>query len=172
MGSGSGYYNNQPYFKARQDHGSFVPFSGLIKAQDFDNVPGGVNACSPKSRKKLVDEIELKRRSNSQQERLADYKMRQNLNRLKNSCQSSSSPAEQSSSGATGDNLSPSILGSLEHEVNWSQQSSPPRQNRQQNRKNDLSLIQEQDKQPQPRDPYASEDLLVEAQGTFFLYLR
>ena len=34
---------------------------------------------------KLVDEIELKRRSNSQQDRLADYKMRQNLNRLKNS---------------------------------------------------------------------------------------
>lgn len=164
MGSGSGFYNNQPYFKARQDHGSFVPFSGLIKAQDFDNVP----ASSSRSRKKLVDEIELKRRSNSQQDRLADYKMRQNLNRLKNSCQSSSSPAEQSSSGATGDNLSPSILGSFEHEVNWSQQSSPPRQIRVGiNRKNDLSLIEKQEEIHQHRDPYASEDFLVEAQGKY-----
>ena len=40
--------------------------------------------------KKLVDELELKRRSNSQQQHLADYKMKQNLNRVKN-CQSTSS---------------------------------------------------------------------------------
>ena len=44
-----------------------------------------INLFQRRQHQKLVDEIELKRRSNSQQDRLADYKMRQNLNRLKNS---------------------------------------------------------------------------------------
>ena len=73
----------------------------------------------------------------------------------------------------TDDNFSPSILGSLEQDiVNWtpSTQSSPPRQNRfpiSPERKNDLSLIgTPQDPHPQPRDPYASEDFVVAAEGT------
>ena len=146
IGSGGGYYNNQAYFKSREGHGSFVPLCGLLKADDFDNGStgcGGERGSSGSSaisqsrnllsqqrqHQKLVDEIELKRRSNSQQERLADYKMRQNLNRLKNSGASGSS-----SRNGTDENFSPSILGSLEleNEINWtpSTQSSPPRQNR------------------------------------------
>jgi len=166
IGSGAGYYNNQAYFKSREGHGSFVPLCGLLKAEDFDNggSTGGSSASfQRREHQKLVDEIELKRRSNSQQERLADYKMRQNLNRLKNSGASGSS-----SRNGTDENFSPSILGSLEleNEINWtpSTQSSPPRQNRftDQQRQNDLSLISSP--KAEHRDPYASEDFLVTAQ--------
>ena len=84
VGQGSGYYNNQQFFKGKHGHSSFVPLCGLLKADDFEN---GSTASSGKLRrnKKLVDELDLKRRSNSQQQHLADYKMKQNLNRIKNS---------------------------------------------------------------------------------------
>ena len=174
MGSGTGYYNNQRLFHARENHGSFVPLSGLLKASDFDH--GTSNSSKLPRRQKLVDEIELKRRSNSQQERLADYKMRQTINRLKNNSASNGG----NSSNATDDNFSPSILGSLENEVDWTpsgSQSSPPRPNRFQHgggqeRHNDLSLIQGT-RSPKGagarRDPYASEDFVVSAQGMFKL---
>ena len=76
-------------------------------------------------------------------------------------------------SAGTDDNFSPSILGSLEQDiVNWTpSQSSPPRQNRfqtspEEKRKNDLSLIgTPQDQVPNNRDPYASEDFVVAAEG-------
>ncbi len=165
MGSGSGYYNNQQYFRTRENHGAFVPLCGLLKAEDFS--PGEEDS------KKLVDEIELKRRSSSQQERLAEYKMRQNLNRIKNASCSQSGSGDSSSNSRTGDNLSPSILGSIEPETNWtpsSQNSSPQRSHRVQDpdflRKNDLSLIEEHQKSHKEiRDPYASEEFVVEAQG-------
>ena len=172
VGQGSGYYNNQQFFKGKHGHSSFVPLCGLLKAEDFEN---GSTASSGKLRrnKKLVDELDLKRRSNSQQQHLADYKMKQNLNRLKNSSNGSN---EGSSRAGTDDNFSPSILGSLEQDiVNWtpSSQSSPPRQNRfqtspEEQRKNDLSLIgTPQDQQPNNRDPYASEDFVVAAEGMY-----
>ena len=122
----------------------------------------------------MVDELDLKRRSSSQQQHLADYKMKQNLNRLKNS-NSNGSQEGGSSRAGTDDNFSPSILGSLEQDiVNWtpSTQSSPPRQNRfpiSPERKNDLSLIGTPQDNHQAgnstRDPYASEDFVVAAEG-------
>ena len=172
VGSGTGNYNNQKYFKSKENHGSFIPLVGLIKADDFNS--NGSTASSTKLQrrnKKLVDEIDLKRRSNSQQERLADYKMRQNLNRTKAS--PSGCGDGSGSQQGTDDNFSPSILGSLENEVNWtpSSQSSPPRPNRfhllapSTERQNDLSLISPKaDKRP---DPYASEEFIVTAQGGF-----
>ena len=136
----------------------------------------------------------------SQQQHLADYKMKQNLNRVKNS-------TSTCSRSGTEDNFSPSILGSLENEVQWtnsSNQSSPPRKLRQYpgvnsndedsashslednrkpvHRENDLNLIDKRGEiniihhsstspprsshqhQP-PRDPYASEEFVVEAEG-------
>ena len=72
----------------------------------------------------------------------------------------STSLSPENSSSRTGDNLSPSILGSIENEVNWtpsSQQSSPPRT--QKERKNDLSLIQEDDQHD------VVQDFSVKAQG-------
>ena len=174
VGSSTGFYNNQKYFEAREGHGSFVPLCGLLKANDFDQNHVSASTKLPR-RHKLVDEIELKRRSNSQQERLADYKMRQNLNRLKINSNSHSNSGGNSSN-ATDDNFSPSILGSLENEVDWtaSSQSSPMRQNRfsreNNQRPNDLSLIGGPIPKDPPgsngqRDPYASEDFLVSAQG-------
>ena len=88
VGHGSGFYNNQQYFQGKPGHSSFVPLCGLLKAEDFENGTGSgsSNDNSIKRRnKKRVDELDLKRRSNSQQQHLADYKMKQNLNRLKNS---------------------------------------------------------------------------------------
>ena len=124
--------------------------------------------------------------------------MKQNLNRVKNS-------TSTCSRSGTEDNFSPSILGSLENEVQWtnsSNQSSPPRKLRQYpgvnsndedsashslednrkpvHRENDLNLIDKRGEiihhsstspprssnqhQP-PRDPYASEEFVVEAEG-------
>ena len=69
MGSGQGFYDNRQYFKAKDGHASFVPLCGLIKAEDFDHAESlnsaGSSANSQRRRaKKLVDELELKRRSN------------------------------------------------------------------------------------------------------------
>ena len=136
----------------------------------------------------------------SQQQHLADYKMKQNLNRVKNS---QSTPSRS----GTEDNFSPSILGSLENEVQWtnsSNVSSPSRKLRlypgglnanavgdadssspslEDNRKNilrqnDLNLIDRttgieivqaaNNTHPTTsiqRDPYASEEFVVEAEG-------
>ena len=164
MGKGTGFYNNQQYFKAKENHGSFIPLCGLIKADDFNS--NGSTASSTKLQrrnKRLVDELDLKRRSNSQQERLADFKMKQSNCKPKNS---QSSASGTGSRAGTVDNFSPSILGSLENEVNWtpSSQSSPPRPNRfhlspSLERQNDLDLVD-----PQP----ASDAVVVtSAQGEF-----
>ena len=175
VGHGSGFYNNQQFFQGKPGHSSFVPLCGLLKAEDLENGPSGSGSSEnsfKRRNKKMVDELDLKRRSNSQQQHLADYKMKQNLNRLKNS--SNGSHEGGSSRAGTDDNFSPSILGSLEQDiVNWtpSTQSSPPRQNRfpiSPERKNDLSLIgtpQELNPSQPVRDPYASEDLIVAAEG-------
>ena len=179
VGHGSGFYNNQQFFQGKPGHSSFVPLCGLLKAEDFENGPSGSGSSEnsiKRRNKKMVDELDLKRRSNSQQQHLADYKMKQNLNRLKNS--SNGSHEGGSSRAGTDDNFSPSILGSLEQDiVNWtpSTQSSPPRQNRfpiSPERKNDLSLIgtpQELNPSQPARDPYASEDLIVAAEGKIII---
>jgi hypothetical protein len=92
VGTGNGYYNNQPVFNAKQGHGSFVPLTGLLKAEDFhtdqNNLQQQQQASSsklPRKNKKIVDEFDLKRRSNSQQQNLVDFKMKQNNQRPKGS---------------------------------------------------------------------------------------
>jgi len=196
VGTNNGFYNRQQYFNAKDKHGAFVPLCGLLKAEDFDD-GSNPNSTASSSRlqrrnKKLVDEIDLKRRSNSLQQHLADFKVRQNMNKIKN-CGSGSNGGGSSRAG-TDENFSPSILGSIEPEVNWSPSvnSSPPRRNRrggsnstdelqsspslednQKSRQNDLSLINKKEnsfnsidrKIANPRDPYASEEFVVEAEG-------
>ena len=79
VGHGSGFYNNQQFFQGKPGHSSFVPLCGLLKAEDLENGPSGSGSSEnsfKRRNKKMVDELDLKRRSNSQQQ--LDFKMKQN----------------------------------------------------------------------------------------------
>lgn len=180
VGSGNGRSDNQQLFTAKTGHASFVPLDGLLRAADFEESPAAVRRKH--DRRPLVDELDLKRRSNSQQQNLAEYKMRQQQVPRKGSSSSSRAEIESASS--------PSFPGSVENEVNWSSNSNTSRRlmpfitgsnnssaatpssyEEDHVVKNRINLRGEQVVQVHhptangpSRDPYASEDFVVEAE--------